>query len=66
MLYLKNSFEIIKNLKIQLSNVNISNEVKVNRSNLIDFVLNNSHNESILFRNLSIASSDGFTINPWK
>ena len=61
-LYLKNSFEVIKNLKIQLNNVNISNEVKVNRSSLIDFVLNNSHNESILFRNLSIASSDGLYI----
>ena len=61
-LYLKNSFELIKNLKIQLNNVNISNEVNVNRSSLIDFVLNNSHNESILFRNLSIASSDGLNI----
>ena len=61
-LYLKNSFELIKNLKIQLNNVNISNEVNVNRSSLIDFVLNNSHNESILFRNLSIASSDDLNI----
>ena len=58
-IYLKNSFEIVKNLRIQLNNVNISNEVNVNRSSLIDFVLNNSHNESILFRNLSIATKDG-------
>ena len=29
-LYLKNSFELINNLKIQLNNVNISNEVNVN------------------------------------
>ena len=62
MLFLKNSFELIKNLKIQLNNVNISNEVNVNRPNLIDFGLNNSDNESILFRNLSIASSDGLNI----
>ena len=61
-LYLKNSSELIKNLKIQLNNVNISNEVNVNRSSLIDFVLNNSHNESILFRNLSIASSGDLNI----
>ena len=61
-LYLKNSFELIKNLKIQLNNVNISNEVNVNRASLIDFVLNNSHNKSILFRNLSIASLDGLNI----
>ena len=58
-IYLKNSFELVKNLKIQLNNVNISNEVNVNRSSLIDFVLNNSHNESVLFRNLSIATEDG-------
>ena len=58
-IYLKNSFKIVKNPKIQLNNVNISNEVNVNRSSLIDFVLNNSHNESILFKDLSIASSDG-------
>ena len=61
-LYLKNSFELIKNLKIQLNNVNISNEVNVNRSSIIDFILNNSHNESILFRNLSIASSGDLNI----
>ena len=61
-LYLKNSFELVKNVKIQLNNVNISNEVNVNRASLIDFVLNNSHNESILFRNLSIASSDRLNI----
>ena len=61
-LYLKNSFELINNLKIQLNNVNISNEVNVNRACLIDFALNNSHNESILFRNLSIASSDNLNI----
>ena len=59
-------FKIVLNslrfLKIQLNNVNISNEVNVNRSSLIDFVLNNSHNESILFRNLSIASTDSSNI----
>ena len=55
--YLKNSFEIVKNLKIQLNNVNISNEVNVNRSSSIDFVINNSRNYSISYRNLSIASS---------
>ena len=45
--YLRNSLKIVKDLKIQLNNVNISNEVNLNRSALIDFVLNNSHNESI-------------------
>ena len=45
-LYLKNSFELINNLEIQLNDVNISNKVNVNRASLLDFVLNNSHNES--------------------
>ena len=36
--------------------------MNVNRANLIDFVLNNSHNESIMFRNLTIASLNGLNI----
>ena len=42
LLYLKNSFEIVKNFKVQLNNVTILNEGNINRSSLIDFVLNNS------------------------
>ena len=63
-LYLKNSFEIVKNLKIQLNNVNISNETNINRSALTDFILNNSYNDSISYsyRNLIRASSDGLNI----
>ena len=66
LIYLKNSFELVKNLiisnKIQLNNVNISDKVNVNRSSFIDFVLNNSRNDSILYTNLSIVSSDGLNI----
>ena len=61
-LYLKNSFEIVKNLKIQLNNVNISNETNINRSPLTDFILNNSYNDSTSHRNLIKASSDGLNI----
>ena len=32
LLYLKNSFEIVKNLKVQLNNVTILNEGNINRS----------------------------------
>ena len=46
LLYLKNSFEIVKNFKVQLNNVTILNEGNVNRSSLIDFVLDNSQGES--------------------
>ena len=39
LLYLKKSYEIVKNLKIQLNNGDISNETNINRSTLIDFIL---------------------------
>ena len=62
LLYLKNSYEIVKNLKIQLNNINISNENNVNRSALIDFILNNCYNDSISYRNLNKADSDSLNI----
>ena len=37
-LHLKNSFEIIKNFKVQLNNVTILNESNINGSALIHFV----------------------------
>ena len=42
LLYLKNSLEIVKNFKVQLNNFTILNESYVNRSSLIDYILNNS------------------------
>ena len=62
LLYLKNSFEIVKNLKVQLNNVTILNEGNVNRSALIDFVLDNPQSESISYRNINKASTDGLNI----
>ena len=59
---LKNSFEIVKNLKVQLNNVTILNEGNVNRSSLIDFILDNPQTESIMYRNIKKASSDGLNI----
>ena len=58
LLYLKNSFEIVKNLKVQLNNVTILNEGNINRSTLIDFVLDISQSESTTYRNIKKASSD--------
>ena len=58
LLYLKNSFEIVKNLKVQLNNVTILNEGNVNRSSLIDFVLDNSQGKSLMYRDIKKASSD--------
>ena len=62
LLCLKNSYEIVKNFKIQLNNVNISNEVNINRSSLIDFILINSYNDSISYRNLNKANSYSLNI----
>ena len=62
LLYLKNSFEIVKNIKVQLNNVTILNEGNVNRSALIDFVLDNSQGESLMYRNIKKASSDSLNI----
>ena len=62
LLYLKNSFEIVKNLKVQLNNVTILNEGNVNRSALIDFVLDNPQSEPLMYRNIKKASSDGLNI----
>ena len=62
LLYLKNSFEIVKNFKVQLYNVTILNESNINRSSLIDFVLDNPQSESISYRNIKKASTDGINI----
>ena len=62
LLYLKNSFEIVKNLKVQLNNVTTLNESNINRSALIDYVLDNPQSESIMYRNIKKASTDGLNI----
>ena len=49
---LKNSYEIVKSLKIQLNNVIISNESNIHRSNLVNFILNNSYNSPSSYRNI--------------
>ena len=62
LLYLKNSFEIVKNFKVQLNNITILNEGNINRSALIDYVLDNSQGESLMYRNIKKASSDSLNI----
>ena len=53
---------IAKNLKVQLNNVTILNEGNVNRSALIDFVLDYPQSEPIMYRNIKKASSDSLNI----
>ena len=62
LLYLKNSFEIVKNFKVQLNNVSILNKSNINRSALIDFVLDDPQSEPLMYRNIKKVSSDGLNI----
>ena len=62
LLYFKNSFEIVKNLKVQLNNITILNEGDINRSSLIDFVSDNPQTESIMYRNIKKATFTGLNI----
>ena len=59
---LKNSYEIVKNLKIQLNNVIISNESNILRSNLVNFILNNSYNSPSSYRNIRKSNQDTLNI----
>ena len=59
---LKNSYEIVKNLKIQLNNVIISNESNIHRSNLVNFILNNSYNSPFSYRNIRKSNQDTLNI----
>ena len=60
---LKNSYEIVKNLKMQLNNVIISNESNIHRSNLVNFILNNSYNSPSSYRNIRKSNQDTLNIS---
>ena len=49
---LRNSHDIITNLKIILNNIVISDEVDVDKANLVNLILNNSNINKIDYRNL--------------
>ena len=59
---LKKSFELIEYLRISLNNVIITNESYVNRSSLVNYVLNNAYNDPTSYRNISKAISSGLNI----
>ena len=58
----KKSFELIEYLRISLNNVIITNESYVNRSSLVNYVLNNAYNDPTSYRNISKAISTGLNI----
>ena len=53
-LTLKNSYEMISELKIELNNKIISNESNVNYSYIINHLLENSKNDDLIYRNIDI------------
>ena len=53
-LTLKNSYEMISELKIELNNRIISNELNVHRSYIINHLLENSKNDDLIYRNIDI------------
>ena len=59
---LKYSYEIVKNFKIQLNNVIISNESNIHKSNLVNFILNNSYNSPSSYRNIRKSNQDTLNI----
>ena len=60
---LKNSYEGVRNLKIQLNNVFISNESNIHRSNLVNSILNNSYNSPSSYRNIKKSNQDTLNIS---
>ena len=65
---LKNSYEIVENLRISLNRVIVSNETNINRSNLVNYVLNNSYNNPTQYINISkfTQSTLNITNNTWE
>ena len=59
---LKKSYELVEYLRISLNNVIITNESYVNRSSLVNYVLNNSYINPTSYRNISKATSTGLNI----
>ena len=53
-LTLKNSYEMIQELKIDLNNKTISNEHNTNYSYIINHLLENSKNDDLIYRNIDI------------
>ena len=61
---LRNSNDIISNLKIILNNIVISDEVDIDKSNLVNIILHNSNTNKIDYRNLhKIDDSSDLNIN---
>ena len=56
-LTLKNSYEMISELKVELNDRIISNESNVNYSHIINHLLENGKNDDLIYRNIDIHSN---------
>ena len=56
-LTLKNSYEMISELKIELNNIIISNEHDTNHSYIINHLLENSENDNLIYRTINVHES---------
>ena len=59
---LKKSYELVEYLRISLNSVIITNESYVNRSSLVNYVMNNAYNDPTSYRNISKAISTGLNV----
>ena len=62
-IFLKKSYELVEYLRISLNSVIITNESYVNRSSLVNYVMNNACNDPTSYRNISKAISTGLNIS---
>ena len=60
---LKKSYELDEYLRVSLNNVIIANESYVNRSSLVNYIINNAYNDPTSYRNISKAISTGLNIS---
>ena len=61
--HLKSSYEMVKSVRIMLNNTIISNEIDINRSNLVNCILNNGRSYPTSHRNLNKATATLFAKN---
>ena len=59
---LKKSYELVEYLRISLNVVIITNESYVNRSSLVNYIMNNAYNDPTSYRNISKAISTDLNI----
>ena len=59
---LKKLYELVEYLRISLNSIIVTNESHVNRSSLVNYVMNNAYNDPTSYRNISKTISTGLNI----